>query len=86
MKDRLCYKRPTIMYVGFTKENPWLTDDQKADIKKICDDARDLAMDGGSSTEKHRIMDKYKGRLTNYIAKAKKAAATQQATATQPAK
>ncbi len=84
VKDRLCYKRPTIMYEGFTQQNPWLSAEQKTDIKKICDDARDVAMDGGSSTEKHKIMDKYKGRLTNYIARAKKAAATQQATATQP--
>jgi hypothetical protein len=79
VKDRLCYRRPTIMYDGFTQQNPWLTAEQKADIKKICDDARDTAMDGGSSTEKHHIMDKYKGRLTNYIARAKKAAATRPA-------
>ncbi|MGN6371101.1 MAG: DUF3826 domain-containing protein [Phycisphaerae bacterium] len=77
VKDRLCYKRPTIMYQGFTKDNPWLTDEQKADMKKICDEARDLAMDGGSAKEKHAIMDKYKGRLTNYVAKAKKAATQQ---------
>jgi hypothetical protein len=42
-------------------------------MKKICDEAREVAMDGGSSKEKHKIMDKYKGRLTNYIASAKKA-------------
>ena len=86
VKDRLCYKRPTIMYEGFTQQNPWLTAEQKAGVKKICDDARELAMDGGSSKEKHRIMDKYKGRLTNYIASAKKAAATQQTDATQPSR
>ena len=61
VKDRLCYKRPTIMYDGFTQQNPWLTAEQKAGVKKICDDARDAAMDGGSSKEKHQIMDKYKG-------------------------
>ena len=86
VKDRLCYKRPTIMYEGFTQQNPWLSAEQKADIKNICDDAREVAMDGGSSTEKHKIMDKYKGRLTNYIARAKKAAATEQSAGTQAAK
>jgi hypothetical protein len=85
VKDRLCYKRPSIMYEGFTQQNPWLSAEQKADIKKICDDARDTAMDGGSSKEKHRIMDKYKGWLTNYIAKAKKTGAGQEAAASQPA-
>ena len=79
VKDRLCYKRPTIMYEGFTKDNPWLTAEQKGAMKAICDEAREVAMDGGSSKEKHKIMDKYKGRLTNYVAKAKKGAATQSA-------
>lgn len=77
VKDRLCYKRPTIMYDGYTKDNPWLTAEQKAGVAKICADAREEAMDGGSSKEKHHIMDRYKGRITNYIVKCKKAAATQ---------
>jgi hypothetical protein len=74
VKEYLTYKRPSIMYEGFTKDNPWLTAEQKAKIRDICNESRELAMDEGSSKDKHALMDKYKGRITNFIAAAKKAA------------
>jgi hypothetical protein len=32
-------------------------------------EAREHAMDGGSSEEKHAIFGKYKGRINNYLSK-----------------
>jgi hypothetical protein len=46
---------------------PALTPEQKG---KICDwlkEARELAMDEGSSEDKHRVFGKFKGRINNYL-------------------
>jgi hypothetical protein len=80
IKEYLTYKRPSIMYTGFTKDNPWLNEAQKARIKEIANEAREAAMDEGSSDDKHKVMDQYKGRITNFIAAEKK-----KVTTTQPA-
>jgi hypothetical protein len=77
VKERLVYGRPTIMYNEYLKENQWLSESQKARIRAMVDEGRELAMDEGSSNAKHAIMDKYKGRINNYLAAEKKAATTQ---------
>ncbi|HEY0944737.1 MAG TPA: DUF3826 domain-containing protein, partial [Opitutaceae bacterium] len=49
---------------------PDLTDPQRAQIKAWLAEAREYAMDGGSSDEKHKWFGKYKGRINNYLAAA----------------
>jgi hypothetical protein len=49
---------------------PNLTAEQKAQILAWLTEARELAMDGSTSDEKHGIFGKYKGRINNYLAKA----------------
>ena len=49
---------------------PNLTPEQKARIHAWLVEAREFAMDGGSSEEKHGVFGKYKGRINNYLAAA----------------
>ena len=58
---------------------PNITEAQKAEMLACVKEVAEIAMDEGSSTDKHRVMDQYKGRLTNFVAKFKKANATQPA-------
>jgi len=46
---------------------PDLSDEQKREILANLVEAREQAMDGGSSEEKHGIFGKYKGRINNYL-------------------
>ncbi|CAG5068958.1 hypothetical protein DYBT9623_01691 [Dyadobacter sp. CECT 9623] len=48
---------------------PSLQPDEKTQINTWLVEARELAMDAGSSEEKHQIFGKYKGRINNYLAK-----------------
>jgi hypothetical protein len=48
---------------------PTLSDEQKSKIRTWLTEARELAMDGGSSEEKHAVFGKYKGRINNYLSK-----------------
>jgi Spy/CpxP family protein refolding chaperone len=47
-----------------------LTAEQKHQIKVWLTEARELAMDAGSSDEKHKWFGKYKGRINNYLSQA----------------
>lgn len=49
---------------------PDLTGPQKKQIMAWLVEARELAMDGGSSKEKHAVFGKYKGRINNYLSAA----------------
>jgi hypothetical protein len=82
VKDRLCYTRPTIMYKGFIEQVPGITEAQKAEMLACVKEVCEIAMDEGSSTDKHSMMDQYKGRLTNMVAKFKKANGTDSQPAT----
>jgi hypothetical protein len=46
---------------------PDLNEEQKREILATLIEARENAMDGGSSDEKHAIFGKYKGRINNYL-------------------
>jgi cytochrome c553 len=48
---------------------PTLTAAQKKYIYDALVEAREHAMDGGSSKEKHAWFGKYKGRINNYLSK-----------------
>ena len=46
---------------------PNLTPEQKTKIYEWLKEARELAMDEGSSNKKHAMFGKYKGRINNYL-------------------
>jgi hypothetical protein len=49
---------------------PNLTAEQKEKIYGWLVEARDIAMDQGSSEKKHAVFGKYKGRINNYLSAA----------------
>jgi hypothetical protein len=67
VKNGLTYGVVPITYEGYLKLLPALTDEQKRELLANLLEAREHAMDGGSSEEKHAIFGKYKGRINNYL-------------------
>jgi Spy/CpxP family protein refolding chaperone len=70
VKDGMTYGVLPLTYGVYLRMYPELTAEQKAQIKAWLTEARELAMDGGTSEEKHAVFGKYKGRINNYLAKA----------------
>lgn len=69
VKDGMTYGVLPITYAGYQDMLPALTTAQKEYIYKALVEAREHAMDGGSSKEKHGWFGKYKGRINNYLSK-----------------
>lgn len=69
VKDQMTYKILPLTYNAYLDELPNLTDDQKAQIKAWLVEAREHAIDAGSSEKKHAWFGKYKGRINNYLSK-----------------
>jgi hypothetical protein len=70
VKDGMTYGVVQVTYKGYLELLPDLTDEQKREILANLLEAREYAMDGGSSEEKHKIFGQYKGRINNYLSKA----------------
>jgi hypothetical protein len=70
VKDGLTYGVVQVTYAGYLKLLPELTGEQKREILAQLIEAREYAMDAGSSEEKHAWFGKYKGRINNYLSKA----------------
>jgi fumarate hydratase class II len=70
VKDGLTYGVAPLTYGVYLRMYPELTDEQKSQIKTWLHEARELAMDGSTSEEKHAVFGKYKGRINNYLSKA----------------
>ena len=68
VKDGMTYGVLPITYKGYQAMLPTLTTEQKATILAMLTEAREKAMDAGSSDEKHKWFGKYKGRINNYLA------------------
>ena len=69
IKDEMTYNVVRVTYDGFIDMIPQLTEPQKAYILTQLKEAREIAMDQGSSREKHGVFGKYKGRINNYLSK-----------------
>lgn len=69
VKDGMTYGVLPITYAGYQDMLPNLTAEQKDYIYKALVEAREHAIDGGSSKEKHGWFGKYKGRINNYLSK-----------------
>ena len=69
VKDEMVYGKVQVTYNAYLQQNPGLTEVHKAHILTTLKEAREEAMDGGSSEEKSAIFNKYKGRINNYLSK-----------------
>ncbi|WP_417939475.1 DUF3826 domain-containing protein [Flavobacterium sp. RS13.1] len=69
VKDGMTYGVLPITVTAYNDMIPTLTAAQKKYIYDALVEAREHAMDGGSSKEKHAWFGKYKGRINNYLSK-----------------
>lgn len=67
VKDGMTYGVVERTYAGYLNLLPDLTDEQKRYIYRNLVEAREFAMDAGSSEKKHAWFGKYKGRINNYL-------------------
>ena len=67
VKDGMTYGVLPKTYAAFLEMIPSLTEEEKTYIYSNLKEAREYAMDGGSSHEKHAWFGKYKGRINNYL-------------------
>lgn len=67
VKDELTYKKVAVTYNAYVDELPQLTEAQKTQIKTWLIEAREKAIDAGSSDAKTAIFGKYKGRINNFL-------------------
>lgn len=67
IKDGMTYGLVQATYNAYLEMLPLLTEPQKAAIMAYLLEAREMAMDAGSSKEKHQWFGKYKGRINNYL-------------------
>ncbi|MEO6435266.1 MAG: DUF3826 domain-containing protein [Tepidisphaeraceae bacterium] len=69
VKDEMTYNVVHVTYAALGDMIPQLTEPQKAYILAQLKEAREIAMDQGSSNAKHAVFGKYKGRINNYLSK-----------------
>ena len=67
VKDGMTYGVFPKTYASYLEMIPSLTEEEKEYIYNNLKEAREYAMDGGSSDEKHKWFGKYKGRINNYL-------------------
>ena len=70
VKDGMTYGVLQVTYNQYLATMPDLTGEQKAQIMAFLVEARENAMDGGSSEEKQQGFRNYKGKINNYLAAA----------------
>lgn len=67
VKNGLTYDVVPKTLQQYLKLHPKLTPEQQRTIHRLLLEAREHAMDAGSSDEKHTMFGKYKGRINNYL-------------------
>lgn len=67
VKDKMTYGKVQFTYTGYLFEYPNLNEPQKQRVLELLKEAREEAMDGGSSDEKSAIFNRYKGKINNYL-------------------
>ena len=67
VKDGMTYGILELTYNGYLSMIQNLTENQKLQIRAWLTEAREHAMDAGSSDEKHKCFGKYKGRINNWL-------------------
>ena len=69
VKNGMTYSVCPNTYAAYQDMLPNLTTEQKKFILDALTEAREKAMDAGSSKDKHAWFGKYKGRINNYLSK-----------------
>jgi hypothetical protein len=67
VKDKMTYGKVQFTYAGYLAAYPDLAEPHKQKILELLKEAREEAMDGGSSDEKTAIFQRYKGKINNYL-------------------
>jgi hypothetical protein len=67
VKDKMTYGKVQFTYTGYLNEYPNLSEQGKQKVLELLKEAREEAMDGGSSDEKSAIFNRYKGKINNYL-------------------
>lgn len=67
IKDGMTYRVFPITYKAYGDMLLNLSKEQKEKIYNWLKEARELAMDEGSSEDKHKVFGKYKGKINNYL-------------------
>ena len=67
VKDGMTYNILNVTYNAYQNMILTLTETEKNKIYDWLKEARELAMDEGSSEDKHKVFGKYKGRINNYL-------------------
>jgi hypothetical protein len=67
IKNGMTYNVFHVTYTAYQDMIPGLTTAQKGKIYEWLIEAREKAMDEGSSDDKHKVFGKYKGRINNYL-------------------
>jgi Spy/CpxP family protein refolding chaperone len=70
VKDGMTYGVAPNTYRVYLEMLPDLTDEQRRQIKAWLEEARENAMDAGTSQEKHAWFGKYKGKINNFLSAA----------------
>lgn len=70
VKDGMTYGILPITYNAYLQMLPQLNKQQQQQILTWLEEAREKAMDAGSSEQKHAWFGKYKGRINNYLSSA----------------
>ncbi len=69
VKDKMTYGKVQFTYAGYLASYPDLPEPHKQKILELLREAREEAMDEGSSDEKTAVFQRYKGKINNYLAK-----------------
>lgn len=68
VKNGMTYHTVPITYANYLLMLPYLSNEDKHKIEAFLIEARERAMDGGTSKEKHAWFNKYKGKIANHLA------------------
>lgn len=69
VKDKMTYGKVQFTFKGYLVAYPNLAEEHKQKIMELLKQAREEAMDGGSSDEKTAVFQRYKGKINNYLSK-----------------
>lgn len=67
VKDGMTYNVVPLTFTNYMLMLPYLSNHHQIKVLEFLKEARELAMDGSSSKEKHAWFGKYKGKITNYL-------------------
>jgi hypothetical protein len=70
VKDGMTYGVMPLTYGVYLKMYPALTESEKRQIRDWLLEAREIAMDEGTSEEKHAVFNRYKGKINNFLSRA----------------